>query len=707
LIIARVPRLKVEQTIDLSNVPGQLSLCCFTWSADGKYLFAGGNFSGRGKTPIYRWDTETFSQRKEYRVSNHDVRDLEAIPGGRIVYPTTEPGLGIIDLEGNVQQEVNSILPDFRNSAAVFAVANDGRTVTVPVSRLHGRTITFSVEQLSYLSQRDAITPTAQSKISSNDFRYHNDPNQAYLEIGGKRVDLDRGELVRASSVDLRGKTLLVGTQWKLRAFNLHGSPLWDVRVPVEVFGAVISGDGRFAITTHSDGTVRWYHMGRKGQEVLALFLHRNGKEWVAWRPDGYYASSLRGDNFIGWLVNNNGNSAPDFVRALQLARVLFAPNLIDKQLDDDPPVAPARAMVLLKSVPKLHIAVLDERQCLTVTVSPGHSALEELTVFANSIPILPARSRALFGADRTGFRSKTICPDYIVHSNHVRIEVKAGETLGIAETHVVAKQIDRRKGRLHVVAVGVNNFPDLEQLNDPNIPRNLAFAVNDAHEVADLFDRAGTTTFGSSQSKVLSDNTDPPTKRNILAQLDALANSQAVDTTVVFLSSHGVSDLDQTYYLLPKDAAAEDIRKVLNSSSGGVVDSLVSWQEIFERLRQVTGKRVLIIDSCKARAAFRERDVLSTLKRSTSSHFAFLAASQINENAREERRLRHGLFTYHFLTGMEGKADRNNDSQITLSEMFTYLDTQFQPQGIQQNVRPTQRPFLFAPDSMMNFVIR
>ena len=34
----------------------------------------------------------------------------------------------------------------------------------------------------------------------------------------------------------------------------------------------------------------------------------------------------------------------------------------------------------------------------------------------------------------------------------------------------------------------------------------------------------------------------------------------------------------------------------------------------------------------------------------------------------------RHSLFTYFFLKGLQGQADQNNDRQITVNELTTYL---------------------------------
>jgi uncharacterized caspase-like protein len=38
---------------------------------------------------------------------------------------------------------------------------------------------------------------------------------------------------------------------------------------------------------------------------------------------------------------------------------------------------------------------------------------------------------------------------------------------------------------------------------------------------------------------------------------------------------------------------------------------------------------------------------------------------------------LGHGLFTYYVLEGLQGKADRNGDGIVTVSELYEYVEDQ------------------------------
>ena len=68
-------------------------------------------------------------------------------------------------------------------------------------------------------------------------------------------------------------------------------------------------------------------------------------------------------------------------------------------------------------------------------------------------------------------------------------------------------------------------------------------------------------------------------------------------------------------------------------------------------------------------------------------NNFLVISSSGKLEWSRDHPEQDHGLFTYHFLKGLEKKADINNDQQITLSELFSYVQKNVQQDSnFQQN---------------------
>jgi uncharacterized caspase-like protein len=53
---------------------------------------------------------------------------------------------------------------------------------------------------------------------------------------------------------------------------------------------------------------------------------------------------------------------------------------------------------------------------------------------------------------------------------------------------------------------------------------------------------------------------------------------------------------------------------------------------------------------------------------------FTVISASQADQIASSSPDLKHGIFSYYLMKGMEGDADANRDGKITLGEMQAYL---------------------------------
>jgi len=54
--------------------------------------------------------------------------------------------------------------------------------------------------------------------------------------------------------------------------------------------------------------------------------------------------------------------------------------------------------------------------------------------------------------------------------------------------------------------------------------------------------------------------------------------------------------------------------------------------------------------------------------------NFTVITASQADQWSSSSPELKHGIFSYYLMRGMEGEADANKDGKITLGEMQAYL---------------------------------
>ncbi len=217
---------------------------------------------------------------------------------------------------------------------------------------------------------------------------------------------------------------MLLGTEWAMRLLRPDASEIWHVNLPAVAWSVNISRNGLLAVAALSDGTIRWYSM-REGQEVLAYFPHNNGRDWIAWVPDGYYMSSVYGDNYVGWHLNRGKDLTPDFYRAVQFDRILYRPDVVTAAFRaalgpvtrslEAPPQGADFQIARLRDIapPRLRLIPggVEEtaggrfRGKLVLQGEKNALAIQDYSVFVNSIPVTPAQERKLSGRETSSFQ--------------------------------------------------------------------------------------------------------------------------------------------------------------------------------------------------------------------------------------------------------------------------------------------------------------
>jgi hypothetical protein len=327
--------------------------------------------------------------------------------------------------------------------------------------------------------------------------------------------------------------------------------------------------------------------------------------------------------------------------------------------------IAPPR----LRLVPAALLGLADGRPRATFRLEGETNALaiKDYSVFVNGIPVTPSADRALSGSETSGF-SRTVELDLPAKENEIRVEAFNGVSMGIATSFVglpTDVRPSRVQGKLYVLAVGINEFPNLPS------SLNLAFAAQDADGMAATLERDAAAYHTQVITKVLSDNQGvKPDREAILSALDFVKQGGALDTVVIFLASHGVTDPKGNYYFVPRDVVRQDIVAV---QRGGTGDSLLSWQAFFDALRGAAGRRILVVDTCHAGRAEGSFDAHSLLKRSASSTFPLVVASKGEETSQEYPPAGHGLFSYALMKSLVPAADTDGDHILSLQEVFAF----------------------------------
>jgi hypothetical protein len=637
--------LSVLRTLNLDGDQAPRNLTRLAWSANSLAVVATGEPLTPQNACLFRWVLTQPGPPRQQPLTRARIGDLAVLSDDSVLFAAEDPALGLIDAAGRRRYLLLSGVPDYRAAQQALRVAGDGATIEIGLATTPQALRRFSL--LRTLLTKPAVPDPALMgpTFRAPGWKIKQTP---VLTINNHSVTLEPFETPHAYALAPRAGAMVLGTEWALRMLDRNASERWAVRTQTVVRAVNVSMDERVVVVVLGDGTINW-HALKDGALLASAFLHANGEDWVAWVPQGYYAASPYGDRFVGWQLNRGADAAPDFFRAVQFERTLYRPDLLKGPFTGAPPApdnplvdnAPPRVSVEL-----LPMATTTRTRRIRVRAESLGLPMSDVTAFVNDIPITQSASRALKTTENRSFMREFDVP-INDSDNTLRIEVFNGRSLGEAEKYVPGIAGAAPTGDLYVLTAGANRFPDL----DPET--TLSYSARDAEEFARALVEAETGRFRQIHVTTLSDNGTLPTKTAFLRALAALNVAGGNDTVVVFLASHGLSDKQGNYYFVPRDAKHTDIDTLLEGGMLPAESSLVGWEEVSEALRNTAGRRLLIVDTCRAQRIAGPFQDYSLIKRSASSRLAFILASKGEEESQEYEAGKHGLFTYALLQGL------------------------------------------------------
>lgn len=209
-----------------------------------------------------------------------------------------------------------------------------------------------------------------------------------------------------------------------------------------------------------------------------------------------------------------------------------------------------------------------------------------------------------------------------------------------------------------YAVVIGIDNYQHFTKLSG---------AARDAEAMAGELSKRG--------FEVITLLNEQATRRGILRalQVDLPKRVGPEDRVLIYFAGHGISQGEGAAamgYLMPVEASPEA------PSVDGI--DMESLQRVLAT--QYKAKHILYVaDACYSGLALSTRG--AGLSSETENYLKQIvarpvklafAAGAAGEEAHEWRG--HGLFTYHFLEGLRGAADRDADGLITSAELWPYL---------------------------------
>ena len=712
------PAVEVRSAKDLSlrvrpdvNGLGARDLRRVAWSADGQELFATAVLAA-GDTPVLGWGKRGAGRRRVVASGFHDrVSAVLPLGGDTLAVASMDPAIGVF-VAGQRRAHQPSPIADLKPwsgsddlARQLFSVSYDGSVVEMACIGSYSHPLHIDCGALT-VTPVDGPTPgLSRWQKAEGSLQAQGWFNDGHPHLNGQTLALDPYEIARA--VDVRRGRVLLGADRSLRLYGAKGLGLWHSPVPLTdgAWRVVQSPDGRLAVAALGDGTVRWYRTS-DGVQLLAIFLHADGKRWVAFTPSGYYAASPGGEDLIGWQVNNGQTRAADFFPASRFRQRFYRPDvvaLVLQTLDEAQAVQRAEAAHggaprSLPAVASPQQAVLDARPPVVRILSPREGTrldrdVAELEVEVRSfngrlVTGVEARldARPAPGAQIGDAQATDTAPGELAQRRRIVIPVPAGQQVTL---QVIASSDDRpseaasvtvrgrtspttqpadmsvRKPRLNVVLVGVSNYSD-EALR-------LKFAAKDAEDLAAALKKQKDGLYSEVNIRVLSDA--EVTREKVLAQLLWLQRSTTQgDLAIMFLAGHGVPE-DQEYYFLPFDANEDSL-----AMKG------ISGADLLHHLRLVPGRTVVFLDTCYAGALVGssrgvQPDISKLLNELSGSDggIAVYSATTGRQRAQELEALQNGVFTRAILDALDGAAGHTPDGALRLNVLAEELSEHVQ----------------------------
>lgn len=699
--------LQLEFEPDTSGITDG-NLASVTWSADGQFLYAGGAYRDQNWRPVLRWSTAGQGSRTTLQVTDNTIMSLKPYGRSGVLFGAGAPAFGTVDDQGQTVIIRGPEKPDQRSKlGTAFTVSSDGTSARFGLNAGEKKPIRFDLASRQVLQDAPTTSGLQPPRVDASGIKIEGWKDTTAPTLNGKTLALKPYETSRSLAIVPDGQRFVLGADWTLRLFDREGREQWQQHVPGVVWGVNISGDGRLVVAAYGDGTVRWHRLDT-GEELLALFVHPDGKRWVVWTPQGYYDAASGADRLIGWHVNRGPDQAADFYAAAQFQERFYRPAAIAqvlKTLDVAEAVRQTETTVTkatpaptltTQQPPIIDIAspagdteVRETNLIVTYRVrSPSGSRIKEIIATANGRPIQTSTRKPLTDspAEEIGTLALTLPMEDATIA--LLATTESGQTSQPATLNVRWRgAVDAFKPTLYVLAIGVSKY----KTYDP-----LKFSDRDAQEFIKRVQQQKGRLYKDVQVKALLN--EQADGRAIKQGFDWIRRQTTQhDVAIVFISGHGINDYQEEYYLLPHDVEASDL-----FATG------ISKSEINRVLRQTAGKLVIFLDTCYAGGAQKRtvkggsqadiNGVVNELAKAGNGAVVF-ASSTGNQVSVELDEFKHGAFTMALLEGLEGKADYTKDGLISTDELALFVSqrVKYLTQGEQMptTVKPETTPDL------------
>jgi WD40 repeat protein len=536
------------------------------------------------------------------------------------------------------------------------------------------------------------------------------------LEVDKYVQEFRHKDRVRSFAFSPDGKNMVSGSQDEtIRIWEVEtGRELRQITDNLGwVYSVAYSPDGRMIVSSSSDDTIRLWDAAT-GRELRRFQGRTYQAREVKFSPNGKYVLSI-GYNYVqrvwdvasgrelfsyasltdgDWLAYNpdmrfdgspGGIEKVYFTRGLQtypLTQFLdkfYTPRLIGRVMSGAL-LAPPRVEVTtrFKAPPRVRILSPKPGETLSgdtvqvqVEAIDQGGGVEDVRLFHNGKRIEGDAKKVSEAADIDGRIACTYNVSLLAGANTLRVTAfNSDRTEAIPAEVTVQCTINQPTANLYILAIGISYYQNPKYL--------LEYPREDARAFTDVVAQKGKGLFKQIVPILVLDK--EATRTGIgkaFTRLTAQARPQ--DAFIFYYSGHGaMSDsqagLEPEFHLVCSDVLQlhGDMGLVARGVSAG---QLKTWCRAVQARKQM-----LVLDACESggvvnafvQRGVEEEDALDQLARSEG--MVVLAAALTVQPASEYQALRHGVFTYALLKGLQGEAGIP-DGRVTPAKLKSYIE--------------------------------
>lgn len=326
------PHLDVVRELSIPRRDPTDGLATVTWSKDGSQVLAGGRYSdAEDWTSIVRWSRDG-SRLNDWHLARNTNMGLVALSNGALAVASQDPLVGVLDGRGAIRWSHTAGIADFKRQVDTMRFSADAGTVQFSWDTTTTARLAFDARHLRFVSADGRALRAASTSLPGYDIASWRDVTEPTLN--GAPLKVAPFEACRSLAIDAPRARFLLGCEWNLYLFDLTGRAIWS-RGTATARAVNVSEDGRIAVAASTDGTIRWMRTDT-GEPFLSLFLFDEGRDWVAWTPDGFFAGSSFGESLLG-IHALYGDGSADLIPMVQFAATMRRPDIVSRALDAMP----------------------------------------------------------------------------------------------------------------------------------------------------------------------------------------------------------------------------------------------------------------------------------------------------------------------------------------------------------------------------------